>query len=127
MRNFELRVAGPKPEPLVGSYGGLVYIFRNPDHNFDEHDVEVTLTPVSKLIDGSNGQVIAARPIENKIADVPMGRYSISAKLVTTGQALVIKDQLAEAYQSSTTQDFWPEYPRAWCTNCMRLEVSLRE
>ena len=127
VRNFEMRVAGSKPEPLVGTYGAMVYVFRNPDNNFDEHDVEITLIPQGKLIDGSNGQSITARPIENKIADVPIGRYALSAKLVTTGQALVIKDQLASTYENNTIQDFWPEYPRAWCTNCMRLEVSLPE
>ncbi|MCX7784256.1 MAG: hypothetical protein N2318_11525 [Meiothermus sp.] len=127
VRNFELRTTGPKPVPLVGTYGGQVYVYRNPDQSFDEHDVEITLTPVGKLIDGSNGQTITTRPIESQIADVPIGRYAISAKLVTTGQALLIKDQLANTYENTTTQDFWPEYPRAWCTNCIRLEVSLPE
>lgn len=127
VRNFELRTSGSKPAPMVGTYGGRVYVFRNPDNGFDEHDVELTLTPVGKLIDGSDGQTITTRPIENQVADVPIGRYSISAKLTTTGQALIIKDQLASAYENSTIQDFWPEYPRAWCSNCMRLEVSLPE
>lgn len=127
VRNFELRIAGSKPAPLVGSYGGQVYVYRNPDQSFDEHDVEITLTPVGKLIDGSNGQTITTRPIESQIADVPIGRYAISAKLVTTGQTLLIKDQLANTYENTTTQDFWPEYPRAWCNNCIRLEVSLPE
>lgn len=127
VRNFELRTAGPKPAPLVGSYGGQVYVYRNPNQSFDEHDVEITLTPVGKLIDGSHGQAITTRPSESQIADVPIGRYTISAKLVTTGQALLIKDQLSNSYENTTTQDFWPEYPRAWCTNCIRLEVSLPE
>jgi hypothetical protein len=52
-------------------------------------DVEVTLTPRGKLVDGSEGKVVVARvPVVRSgtysggVRDIPLGDYSVTAKLV---------------------------------------------
>jgi hypothetical protein len=85
VRNFQWKLTGEKPEPLVGYYGGPVNLFNNPNGNmsngnmYDVENIEFTFTPAGLLIDGSTGTVIKAKcgatrsASYARINDIPMG------------------------------------------------------
>jgi len=104
-RNFSWKLAGAKPEG-AGYYGGYVMLYNEPGSVFDIQDVELTLIPVDLLVDGSNGQHIIKKTTkvgggEDGIADVPLGKYKISAWNTATGESLQVRLRNNGDYSSS--------------------------
>jgi hypothetical protein len=92
VRDFTWRLTGRRPPPSDGFYGGLVVAYTQPgDFSMQISDVEVTLTPDGKLVDGSNGKPITGKLVSTgdgfALRDVPVGNYKISARHVPRGEA----------------------------------------
>lgn len=105
-KNFTFHLAADVDRPLAGSTGavrdftwkkfdGLIYIY-NDFSSFDESlpefnmsDLEITLTPVDPLLDGSTGQTLIKRggPVSNGagVDKVPIGRYKATARWLPEG------------------------------------------
>ena len=113
VRNFEWKLSGPRLDGL-GNYGGLVTVYKDyGNFNLVMSEVEITLTPVGPLVDGSIGQTITRKLVltgdGDGLEDVPVGRYSVTARYVPAGEAprpLVIRLRDQGSYQSSLTADF---------------------
>jgi hypothetical protein len=136
VRNFEWRLRGKKPAPLTGTYGGLVTMGGDPNGvTIVELDtIEWTFTPVGPLIDGNPGQTLTARSgaprteLYSKIEDIPIGRYSISARHLPPGEAptdLKVRLYNIGEWGSSVVADFEPEANS--CRNCMDLQFQKLE
>lgn len=109
IRNFTLKLSGPRPEG--GYYGGYVTVYTEPGSEFNASDVEVTLIPDGALIDGSEGSIIKKRTVdigggEDGIADVPLGQYKITARNVLTDQPLEIRLRNNGNYAPALTSIF---------------------
>lgn len=85
VRNFQWKLTGKKVDGL-GYYGGSISINSDVGSNiFDSENIEFTLVPVGKLIDGSTGETIVMKegapftPDYGYLVDIPLGRYIISA------------------------------------------------
>lgn len=118
VRNFEWKLSGKMYSG--GHYGSNITL--NEDIYLeleDNYNIEYTLTPVGKLIDGSDGATLTLHSglpnTENyqKLLDIPIGRYTISAAYVKSGTRRPMKlkftDDFSGAYQSSLTINF-PAY-----------------
>jgi hypothetical protein len=113
VRNFTWKISGAKPGG--GYYGSPVKAYGDLLSFMNMQDVELTLTPDGALIDGSAGMVIKKRLVdvgggEYGIDDVPVGKYSITAKNVATNQALDIRIRNTGSYASSVTGIFNSDY-----------------
>jgi hypothetical protein len=124
VRNFTWKLTGKKPEPLVGYFGGSILVFG--DELYDVENVELTLTPVGPLIDGSAGETVIRWPNGPDVSppseaeDIPLGRYEVSAAHLPSGEALLVGSAACDGYAASRTIDFDPEdYDRARI--CVRL------
>jgi hypothetical protein len=109
VRNFTWKISGAKPDG--GYYGSPVKAYGELMSFINMQDVELTLTPDGALIDGSAGAVIKKRLVdvgggEYGIDDVPVGKYSITAKNVVTGQPLEIRIRNTGNYANSVTGIF---------------------
>lgn len=115
VRNFVWKLSGPMYSG--GHYGSNITL--NADLYLDledNHNIEYTLTPVGKLIDGSDGQVLVLHSglpnTENylRLLDIPIGRYTITAAYVKNGtrrpMKLKLTDDFSGPYQSSLTINF---------------------
>ncbi|HSI32227.1 MAG: carboxypeptidase-like regulatory domain-containing protein [Phycisphaerae bacterium] len=92
IRDFTWRLTGRRPAPQDGYYGGMVVAYTPPgDVDVQLEDVELTLTPDGKLIDGSDGKPITGKLVATgdgrAIRDVPVGTYTITARHVPKGAA----------------------------------------
>lgn len=109
IRNLQWRLSGETPEG--GYYGGLVYFYT--DDSIDTQYVELTFVPDGPLVDGSAGQSFTATaPDGLSIPDVPLGRYTVTARYTPPSEApspLLIRVRDVGEYQSSTTADFIPD------------------
>ncbi len=78
IRNLQWRLSGEPPEG--GFYGGRIYAYEE-GFMLDMESVELTLTPVGPLIDGSSG-VSRTSFLERglEITDVPVGNYRVTAR-----------------------------------------------
>jgi hypothetical protein len=113
VRNFTWKISGAKPDG--GYYGSPVKAYGELLSFINMPDVELTLTPDGVLIDGSTGAVITKRLIdvgggEYGIDDVPVGKYTITAKNVATNQALEIRIRNTGNYANSVTGMFNSDY-----------------
>lgn len=117
VRNFKWKLSGPMPED--GYYGSYIELNGALLLDIDEQSIEYTLTPVGKLIDGSDGEVLKLHTGQpntssyGKLTDIPIGRYTLTAVYVKNGnrQPLRLKYTLGSGgYQSSLTIDF----PEDW-------------
>lgn len=84
VRNFTLKIHGERPGG--GYYGGVIW----PDGDysngsFEMGQVELTLTPDGPLLDGSTGEVLKRTLDGNSVVDVPLGKFTVSARYVPTG------------------------------------------
>lgn len=124
VRDFEWRLSGDKPAPMVGTYGGTLYVWVDPDASVtDGDDVELTLVPEGPLLDGSDGATLTARPEGGLVEDVPLGRYRVRAR--HGGRDLVVKVQdTEEDYAPEATGVFEPLWDRELCHDCLRIEVA---
>ena len=125
--NFEWRVKGEKPIPLAGYYGGMVNLGADPNSDlYDLENIEFTFTPVGTLIDGSVGQAFTAKSgaprTDNfsKIPDVPIGKYTVTARHVTTNRQLKLRvEEMSTEYKETVTMEFFPELN--YCSKCVRI------
>jgi hypothetical protein len=83
---------------------------------FSLDDVELTLTPVSRLIDGSEGEVIQAMssfsPDGPGLHEVPIANYAITAKWVPDGMApmpLLVSAWAENHYAESAVTADWDD------------------
>ncbi len=121
VRNFVWKLAGDMPQPLSGTYGGLVTIDNFPGVYIEETEIDFTFTPVGPRIDGSEGTVIRRRAEDAyTIKDVPIGRYNLTA----TYQGKPLKFR-----RWNTDEEFRETYDLqfksqlvAQCDNCAKLE-----
>lgn len=117
VRNFTYKLTGAYPDGL-GYYGGTVIVDKDVmSEIYDTENVELTLTPVGKLIDGSQGQTLKLKPGQprtdnyGKLVDVPIGRYNISAVHVSGSvrKPLKLQNRVTNGPFESTLQiDFEP-------------------
>jgi hypothetical protein len=109
VRNFTWKISGAKPD--VGYYGSPVKAYGDFLSFINMPDVELTLTPDGKLIDGSPGAVIKKRLVdvgggEYGIDDVPIGKYTITAKNAVTNEPLKIRIRNSGNYENSVSGIF---------------------
>ncbi|MCP3140545.1 carboxypeptidase-like regulatory domain-containing protein [Pyxidicoccus xibeiensis] len=118
VRNFTWRLSGKRPE--LGSYGGFVVAYvsqlldpADPSRGIDSEDIELTLTPDGKLVDGSDGAPITKKLARtgdgDAVEDVPVGRYRITARYVQEGKAprpMQVRVRDTGEPASSVTADF---------------------
>lgn len=116
VRNFQWKLQGHVPDlGLNQYYGGSAELYKDPnveDMN-DTENVEFTLTPDDALIDGSQGKILKLRggkagtQNRNRLVDIPIGRYKVSAVYLPTGKALKVKDAWNDdPYASSAIIEF---------------------
>ncbi|RZS69206.1 carboxypeptidase-like regulatory domain-containing protein [Pseudobacter ginsenosidimutans] len=118
VRNFEWKLTGSMYSG--GRYGSSITL--DADINFminDPENIEYTLKPVGKLIDGSDGQELVLHPgLPNtesygKLLDIPIGRYTLSAVYLNRGARKPLRLKLTNdydaPYRGTVTIDF-PEF-----------------
>lgn len=102
-RDFVWRLSGPHDGGVLGQpvnvYGG---------EDIDWDTLELTFTPDGPLVDGSAGKTLVRRPTGSRIADVPVGRYRVSARHAPHGtpEALDVEAEGQEAYTGSSPATF---------------------
>jgi hypothetical protein len=129
VRDFVWRVRGAGPDGTW--YGSSVVVYASlAQFDLDRRAVELTLTPVGSLIDGSAGQVIVGRPTSTgdgfAVVDVPVGRYAIAAREVGaggSGRPLRIRLRNSGSYASSVTTGFAAPYGASLAIYRIDLEV----
>ncbi len=112
VRHFEWKLSGQRPDG--GFYGAYVVGYTEPgDFDLQVSDVELTLVPEGPLVDGSQGETISGKfvstPDGDAVQDIPLGRYTISAKLEDVPLGIRIRNSGA-AYEESLTSDFDAPY-----------------
>ena len=128
VRDFEWKLSGKRPDD--GFYGAYVVGYTEPD-DFDlqVRDVELTLVPDGPLADGSKGETVSGKfvstPDGDAVQDIPLGRYTISAKLEGVPLGLRIRNSGA-AYDDSLTSDFDAPYGSLPIYN-LEVELELTE
>jgi hypothetical protein len=121
VRNLTWKLTGIVPGTMNSTIGGLVnfqQVFGNEEY-WQWQDVEITLVPVGKLVDGSDGETIVKKAEDfperigayNNIGlnDVPVGRYKISMRYVPQNAPavnLIIKLRDENEYAPEITADF---------------------
>lgn len=130
VRNFTWKMSGKKPQDNDGYYGATIGINNAPGHVIvDDYNIEFTLTPQGKLIDGSDGQVLKLHsgqpntPTYGYLADIPLGRYTMTAVYVSGGASTPLKlkkNFSQDNYTGSLQIDFEPE--GTWGKNAAFIE-----
>lgn len=130
VKEFTWKISGLKPGEVAGEegahteprkyYGGYVHVTAGEEAPFEGATIEATLSPRGPLIDGSTGKprvyrkAIAAGEtgyFSWHLVDVPLGLWSISARLVKDGAATPLGVALSPAnngFASSADLDFKP-------------------
>jgi hypothetical protein len=118
VRNFQWKLTGKKPTPLTGNYGATIILDKAISSSiFDSENIEFTLTPSGKLIDGTDGVVLKLKhglpttDTYGKLVDIPIGRYVITAKYGNTIIKLRNKLDPASTLSNSLVLDIQPETP----------------
>jgi hypothetical protein len=109
VRNFTWKISGAKPEG--GYYGSPVAAYSDVLSFINLQDVELTLAPDGPLANGTAGSVITKRLVdigggEYGIDDVPIGKYTITARNVVTNQNLQIRLRNTGDYANSVNGIF---------------------
>lgn len=148
-KSFTFHLAADVDQPLNGSTGavrdftwkntgGQIYIYPNfssfgdnlPEFNMT--DLELTLTPIGPLLDGSTGQTIIKRagPVPGGLGvdNIPIGRYKATARWLPEGHdpfPMQIRINYSGKYADSTEFEF--DKPRGTSTSnyLSELEVKL--
>jgi hypothetical protein len=116
VRNFAWKLSDAKPDG--GYYGSAVASYSDFLSFINMEEVELTLTPDGPLANGTNGSIITKRLIdigggEYGINDVPIGKYTITARNVVTNQVLQIRNRNTGNYSNSLSgifnSDFLPD------------------
>lgn len=119
VRNFSWKIRGPRRDGS-GVYGMPVIYYVNdfedpqyPGEFVDRDFVELTLTPVGALIDGSQGARISgfgrSTPDGQALTDVPIGRYSITARYAPPqhpSRPMLLRVRNTGDYVPALTTDF---------------------
>ncbi|MBB6096620.1 hypothetical protein HNR42_000032 [Deinobacterium chartae] len=108
VRNFVWRLSGRRGDSYIGS---PVYVYT--EEGVDLNKLEVTLTPSGPLVDGSAGKAITKRVPQGRVNDVPVGRYTMTARLLRDGAApvpLLVSPGHGGQYGPSATTDFEKSY-----------------
>ncbi|RYZ28312.1 MAG: carboxypeptidase regulatory-like domain-containing protein [Chitinophagaceae bacterium] len=110
IRNFTWKLTGAKPDG-VGYYGSDVAVYTQPGSALLLGEVEITLTPEGKLVDGNAGKAITKSLTdigggEDGISDVPIGKYFITAKNKKTGSPLQVRLRNKGAFADKLTATF---------------------
>lgn len=129
VRNLAWRLSGPIPDEMGGGYyGGTLKVVTTYESSFrdDQYpNLQVQLTPVGPLIDGSAGQVLTRRPDrDGVIQDVPIGRYTMQVRL--NGRPVSMRmDDNTSPFGNTVTVDFKNKADSSWsyCTNCAQVEL----
>ena len=115
--DFEWKLTGQRPDG--GFYGGMVVVYNSyADLELEETNVELTLTPVGPLVDGSSGSEITAKPVVTADGDairgVPIGQYTITARYAAPGQTpeplLVRRRNSGAAFSAALAGSFEAPY-----------------
>ncbi len=118
VRNFTWKLEGRTPLNEYGYYGGLIQLDTDLGFHEDLEKIELTLTPIGPLIDGSQGKILHLRLEDHYwkqaglIEDVPIGRYKVTAVLKNDegSRALRIQDRDTRGdFQPGLQLDFKPE------------------
>ena len=111
IRNFTVLTSGEKPGG--GYYGGTVWVYGNyKNGDFKNRYVELTLTPDGPLLDGSAGETLKRFVDGNTVVDVPIGRYTVTARYLPEGgspQPMLVMRQDEDTFAPSTTLMFRKE------------------
>ena len=125
VRNLVWKLSGEKPQG--GYYGNNVAVYADILNFMLLTDVELTLTPDGPLADGSTGQLIKGNLFdigggEYGLNDVPLGKYSITARNKATNEPLQIRLRNTGNYGNSITAVFKPLFSST--INQIVLEVN---
>ncbi|RKG95025.1 carboxypeptidase regulatory-like domain-containing protein [Corallococcus sp. CA053C] len=118
VRNFTWKLSGSRPDS--GFYGGFVAVYvdqlldpADPEQPINSDDIELTLTPSGKLVDGSDGAPITKKLVHtgdgDVVEDVPVGRYTVTARYAQTGKSprpMQVRLKDTGDYADSVTADF---------------------
>ena len=117
VRNFRWKLQGRLPDLSLNLYyGGSAELLKDPNEEGlqDTENIEFTFQPDGPIIDGSQGKTlklkggVAGSNNRNRLNDIPIGRYKVSAVYLPTGKALKVKDAWADGnYQSTMIAEFY--------------------
>ncbi|MBX2920917.1 MAG: carboxypeptidase regulatory-like domain-containing protein [Chitinophagaceae bacterium] len=127
--NFQWKLEGEKPAPLVGFYGGTAYLYADSESEiYDSQNIEFTFTPIGNLIDGNPGQVIKRKGGQpnsgtySQVPDIPIGKYMITAKHIPTDKTLKLRTAYEGDYDTSMVTVFEPEFN--FCSRCLTIQFT---
>lgn len=125
VRNFTWKITGSKPGS-TGYYGAMIQLQSAFGSSIMAEDVEFILTPSGPLIDGSTGQTLTLKSgaprTSNyyKLADIPLGRYSMKAKY--NGQFLKLLNTITNDKGTEIVINFEPQTSDGYCRNCAVIQ-----
>ncbi|GHF45556.1 hypothetical protein HNQ07_002279 [Deinococcus metalli] len=114
-RNFVLRPKVITPQDPYGNLGMVFLEHRPGEYTIDFRTLDVTLTPIGPLADGTTGTPVTAHPIQSGsgwlVPNVMWGRYTVTVSmnghlLKVRARRAVNSDPFADAY----TGGFWTDY-----------------
>ncbi|WP_313261499.1 hypothetical protein [Sphingobacterium sp.] len=120
VRNFTWKLEGRVPWEAESNYGGSVMLRAGDGFYEDEKDIELVLTPVGPLIDGSEGRILTIRYGEDKwlnryeLQDIPIVRYTVTAMLKKGGANRPLKIENWDKQDGPVSElqlDFLPDPP----------------
>lgn len=127
--NFQWKLEGEKPAPLVGFYGGTAYLYADSDSGvYDSENVEFTFKPLGHLIDGNPGRVIVRKGGKpnsgtySQVPDIPVGRYSVTARHLPSGKILKVRTAYEGSYVQEMITEFEPEFN--FCSRCLTIQFT---
>ena len=131
VRDFVWALTGDRPDGL-GGYGEKVVAYAPlGDFTFEPRDVELTLTPAGPLVNGSKGRALTGKlvhtPDGDAVKDVPLGRYTITARLAPAGKAaepMRVRMRNKGEFAESVTADF--DTPFGPDSRLHRLELEVK-
>lgn len=127
VRNLQWRLSGEAPGGDQ-FYGEEVWVHEYAFRSSPSiEDVELTFEPLEPLIDGSTIEAFTRRPQGNKIADVPLGYYRVSARYLPTDAPhvdLLVTRRFEDALAASVDAAF---IQKDMSGTIMELEVGLPE
>lgn len=110
VKNLRLKLWGEKTGHFGddGLYGGTVSLTNRT--NFSTGDIEVKLEPLA-LIDGTKGETLTFHTDYYTAKGVPIGKYRISARRISTNQPLFVRVEYSNLdYEESVTTIFQSSY-----------------
>ncbi|MFC5410314.1 carboxypeptidase regulatory-like domain-containing protein [Larkinella bovis] len=132
VRNFQWALTGEYPDHDGLFYGGTITLDKEINSGlYDVENILFTLTPDGPLIDGSTGKTLKLKSgpprsaTYGKLADVPIGRYRISAVHEPSGTKVRVRNKNGTfAADGTVTLDFYGKESPWYCSNCMVIEYS---